>query len=73
MIKPLLATLLLLTGAAPADTAHPAALVGEYAGHQMEMGAGLELRADGRFRYALSYGAIDEEAAAGSPITAWWC
>lgn len=62
MIKPLIATLLLLTVAAPADPAHPAALVGEYDGHQMEMAAGLELKADGRFRYALSYGAIDEEA-----------
>jgi len=62
MLKPLLATLLLLTAAAPADPAHPAALVGEYDGHQMEMGAGLELKADGRFRYMLSYGAIDEEA-----------
>jgi hypothetical protein len=29
----------------------------------MEMAAGLELKADGRFRYALSYGALDEEAA----------
>lgn len=63
MIKPLLATLLLLTAAAPADPAHSAALVGEYDGHQMEMAAGLELKADGRFRYALSYGALDEEAA----------
>ena len=29
----------------------------------MEIAAGLELRADGRFRYALSYGALDEQAA----------
>ena len=28
----------------------------------MEMGGGLELRADGHFRYALTYGAMDEEA-----------
>lgn len=62
MFRPSLATLLLLIAAAPADPAHPAALVGEYDGHQMEMGAGLELKADGRFRYALSYGALDEEA-----------
>ncbi|MES2042420.1 MAG: hypothetical protein V4475_01000 [Pseudomonadota bacterium] len=62
MFRPLLATLLLLTAAAPADPAHPAALVGEYDGHQMEMAAGLELKADGRFRYGLSYGALDEEA-----------
>lgn len=38
-------------------------LVGSYDGHQMEMAAGLELRADGRFRYGLAYGALDEEAA----------
>lgn len=62
MIKPLLATLLVLTTAAPADPAHPAALVGEYDGHQMEMGAGLALKADGRFEYGLSYGAVDEAA-----------
>lgn len=29
----------------------------------MEMAAGLELTADGRFRYRLSYGALDEESA----------
>jgi hypothetical protein len=62
MFKPLLAMVMLLPAAAPADPAHPVALIGEYDGHQMEMGAGLELKADGRFRYALSYGAIDEEA-----------
>lgn len=62
MFRPLLATLLLLTAAAPADPAHPAALVGVYDGHQMEMAAGLELKADGRFQYGLSYGALDEEA-----------
>jgi hypothetical protein len=62
MFKPLFATLLLFTAAASADPAHPAALVGEYDGHQMEMGAGLELKANGRFRYALSYGSIDEQA-----------
>jgi hypothetical protein len=63
MLKPLLAALLLLPVAAPVDEAHPAALVGTYDGHQMEMAAGLELTADGRFRYALSYGGLDEEAA----------
>jgi len=62
MLKPLLAMILLSTGAAPADPAHPAALVGEYDGHQMEMAAGLELKADGRFQYGLSYGALDEQA-----------
>ena len=40
----------------------PADLVGVYDGGQMEVAAGLELRADGRFRYGLSYGALDEQA-----------
>jgi hypothetical protein len=43
--------------------AQPASLVGTYDGGQMEIAAGLELRADGRFNYAMSYGALDEEAA----------
>jgi hypothetical protein len=43
--------------------ARAASLVGTYDGGQMEIAAGLELNADGRFRYALSYGALDEEAA----------
>jgi opacity protein-like surface antigen len=38
-------------------------LVGTYDGRQMEMAAALELLADGRFRYALAYGALDEAAA----------
>jgi hypothetical protein len=40
----------------------PAALVGVYDGGQMELAAGLELRADGHFSYGLAYGALDEEA-----------
>lgn len=32
-----------------------------YETHQMEVAAALELKADHRFRYALSYGALDEE------------
>src|SRR5689334_2473001 len=43
-------------------TAQLASLVGTYNGGQMEMVAGLQLRADGRFNYALSYGALDETA-----------
>ena len=58
MIKPVL-----LLAAAVASDPHPAALVGVYDGHQMEMAAGLELGRDGRFRYGLAYGALDEEAA----------
>src|SRR5262249_16713233 len=44
-------------------TAQPASLAGLYDGRQMEMAAGLELKPDGRFNYALSYGALDEQAA----------
>ena len=50
------------TVAAPATT-QPASLAGTYDGSQMEIAAGLELKPDGRFRYALSYGALDEGAA----------
>lgn len=42
--------------------AHPAALAGLYNGSQMEVGAQLELAVDGRFRYELAYGALDENA-----------
>jgi hypothetical protein len=37
------------------------AVAGRYETHQMEVGAGLELKPDGHFRYGLSYGAVDEE------------
>lgn len=64
MLKPLL-MLLACASAAPsaAGDPHPAALVGEYDGHQMEMAVGIALKADGRFEYGLSYGALDEQAA----------
>ena len=52
-----LGAVLLLAAAPPTDS--PAGL---YETHQMEVAAGLELRADGHFRYALTYGAMDEEA-----------
>ena len=45
--------------------AEPAAardVAGLYAIDQMEMAGGLELGPDGRFRYALDYGAVSEEA-----------
>lgn len=35
---------------------------GVYEVHQMEMAGGLELRPDGRFRYAFDYGAVSEVA-----------
>lgn len=44
----------------PAATAPP--LPGLYLANQMEVGAGLELQANGRFRYALDYGAVSEGA-----------
>jgi hypothetical protein len=50
--------LLTLLLAAPTP---PSAVAGAYEIHQMEMGGGLELRPDGHFRYALAYGAVDEE------------
>src|SRR3954454_2634187 len=57
-----LAGLLLI--AAPAS-APPASTAAGYAGYyetkQMDVAGGLELKADGKFRYALSYGAVDEE------------
>ena len=48
----------LLILAAPASIPSPAGL---YETHQMEVAAALELKPGGRFRYALSYGAVDEE------------
>jgi hypothetical protein len=56
----------LLALAAPvlaADDSHPVNLVGLYIGNQAEVAAGIELHADGRFHYRLSYGALDEVAA----------
>ena len=51
------AALLLLAAAAPTDS-----LAGLYRTHQMEVAAALELQPGGHFRYALTYGAMDEEA-----------
>jgi hypothetical protein len=60
----LLSTVALSSSGAVAQVASPnsSGLVGTYDGHQMEMAVGLELRADGRFDYGLSYGALDERA-----------
>ncbi len=66
MLKTLIAFGLIAGVPVAASTArdpHPATLVGDYDGGQMEMAAGLALKADGRFEYGLSYGALDEEAA----------
>ena len=54
-----LAALVLIAAPVPAK----ASLAGLYELHQMEMAGGLELTPDGHFRYALSYGAVDEEGA----------
>jgi hypothetical protein len=45
----------MLVAMAPVGT-----LPGLYRSQQMEVGAGLELKEDGRFRYALEYGAVSE-------------
>lgn len=42
--------------------AAPASVDGLYQSHQMEVGAALELRKDGQFRYQLDYGAVSETA-----------
>ncbi|MDE8650099.1 hypothetical protein [Novosphingobium album (ex Liu et al. 2023)] len=55
--------LLLAPAGAWAGDAADAALAGVYDGGQMELAARLELGADGRYRYALSYGAVDEASA----------
>lgn len=47
---------------AQAAAAVPASLAGTYDGGQIEVAAGLELGTDGRFRYMLAYGALDEAA-----------
>lgn len=48
---------LMLIAAAPA-----ASVAGLYQSHQMEIGAALELKKDGHFRYQLDYGAVSESA-----------
>src|SRR2546429_9035780 len=50
------------TGSGPA-TAQSGSLAGVYDGGQMEIAAALELKPDGRFNYALSYRALEKEAA----------
>ena len=50
------------SGAALAAGPTMASLAGVYDGGQMEIGAQLELKADGTFQYELAYGALDEQA-----------
>jgi len=54
----MLAAAALLFAAAPAASS----VAGLYQSHQMEIGAALELKADGHFRYQLDYGAVSESA-----------
>lgn len=42
--------------------AAPATVAGRYEARQMEVGAALELRPDGHFRYELDFGAVSEHA-----------
>jgi hypothetical protein len=53
---------LLLAVPACATAEAPRQVADLYRINQMEMAGGLELRADGRFRYAFDYGAVSEEA-----------
>ena len=52
----MLAAAVILAAAAPPPVA------GLYQAHQMEVGAALELQANGHFRYQLDYGAVSESA-----------
>ena len=51
-----------MIGVAALFLAPIATVAGLYQSQQMEVGAVLELRADGRFRYQLDYGAVSEQA-----------
>ena len=67
-MKPRLAQVFAVAAAALALAAAPVLgasmkqLAGVYNSQQMEIGAELDLSADGHFKYALAYGALDEEA-----------
>jgi hypothetical protein len=52
---------LVLLAATPAAADPPRSFAGLYRINQMEMAGGLELSPNGRFRYALEYGAVSEE------------
>lgn len=53
---------MIVFAAALMAAAAPAPIAGVYQTHQMEVGAALELRKDGRFHYQLDYGAVSEHA-----------
>lgn len=52
----------MLVAAVLLAAASPAQVAGLYESHQMEVGAALELQANGHFRYELDYGAVSEQA-----------
>jgi len=52
----------LILGASSAQAAAPRCLAGQYDGGEPEIAARLLLSSEGRFRYELSYGALDERA-----------
>lgn len=54
----LIAAAVALVAAAPTEPS----VAGNYEIHQMEMAGGLELQPNGHFRYAFTYGAVDEAA-----------
>ena len=54
--------LVVMAALAVAAPAGPLKFAGLYRISQMEMAGGLELRPDGRFRYAFDYGAVSEES-----------
>ncbi|HEX6409041.1 MAG TPA: hypothetical protein VFZ88_00420 [Sphingomicrobium sp.] len=62
MIRLAAGVALLLAASVRAAAEAPRQFAGLYRINQMEMAGGLELRADGRFRYAFDYGAVSEEA-----------
>ncbi|HEY7005820.1 MAG TPA: hypothetical protein VH392_04980 [Sphingomicrobium sp.] len=52
----------MLLAAALLAASPPPSLAGFYQAQQMEVGAALELKKDGHFRYQLDYGAVSEQA-----------
>lgn len=62
MLRSLSIFALLMLGTSAAYAAAPHCLVGQYDGGEPEIAARLLLSGEGRFRYELSYGALDERA-----------
>ena len=62
MIRLAAGAALLLAAPACATSEAPPPVAGMYEIDQMEMAGGLELSPDGRFRYALEYGAVSEQS-----------